>query len=132
MAENEVGPVEPLDNDQDPGPDIESSQLPSAGETRSPVRSPLGGGGGKGKITFGGDVEREQANVLGNQMMKSIEQQLGIASEHIRSIRWVETDGSKHIEDPNTYAVMEFEIVLSSGKRINLTGPIINLRIDNV
>jgi hypothetical protein len=116
--EESVGEPESIDNDQDPGPDIESSQLPS--EMR-----PEGT-----RVTFGGDKEKEQAYSLSEQMMRSVEHQLHTASEHIKSIRWIETDGSKHIDGKGELAITEFEMVLSNGKTFHLEGPIINMRIE--
>lgn len=75
------------------------------------------------------DVERAQTDSLARQMMKSITQQLETASEHVQYIRWLETDGSRSIDDPNKFAITEFELKLSSGKTIRLTGPIINMEV---
>lgn len=110
-------------NFEDPGPDIESSQSPSGGRTLH------GGSKGAGRVTFGGDLEREQASELSKQIMRSTKHQLETASEQVESIRWVETDGSKHIEDPNQLAITEFELNLTSGKRIHIEGPVMNMKL---
>jgi len=75
------------------------------------------------------DVEAAQTEALAGQMMKSIQHQMDTASEHVQSIRWLETDGSKHIDDPNKFAITEFELRLSNGRTIKITGPIMNMEV---
>lgn len=85
---------------------------------------------GTGKVEFEGDVEREQTRRLAHQIVKSTLRQMEAvdpANRQIRNVRWIETEGSRHIDDPDKFCVTEFEITLASGRRVLLTGPLINV-----
>lgn len=126
MADHEgVGPIEPIDSDEDPGPDITSTP-----QITPPTRLPSGGRPGRGRVTFGGDVEVQQASKLANQMLRSVQQQLHSASESVTYIRWEETEGSRYMEGDNEFAISSFDLHLSNGKKFHIEGPIMNIRIE--
>jgi hypothetical protein len=79
---------------------------------------------GTGRVTFEGDLEREQTSILASQMMRATETQLGIASEHIQSVKFLETDGSR---TSGQIELTMFEITLSNGKKIRLDSPLMIL-----
>lgn len=136
MDEREVGPVEPIDNEPDPGPDIGNSELLSGplSERQSPQISPgeeylkdEKSQRGTGRIFSGGDVERVQGEQLAKQIMRSTGRQLEYVSEQLSNLRWIETDGSRYVEGNDKVVVYEMEFTFANGRSIRLTGPVINV-----
>lgn len=116
--------------------DIESTNQPRDPEAPtianpSEGRTLFGGKKGAGRVTFGGDLERQQTEELSAQMLRATEHQLQTASESIERVSWIETEGSRHLPNHNELAISRFELILSSGKVYTLEGPIINMKIQN-
>jgi hypothetical protein len=112
-----------------PNPEAPTIANPSEGRTL------FGGKKGAGRVTFGGDLERQQTEELATQMMRSTEHQLQTASEQVERISWIETEGSRHLaQDPDKHgelAITRFELILGNGKVYTLEGPVINMKIQN-
>jgi hypothetical protein len=86
-------------------------------------------GAGTGRVTHEEDLERAQTHMLGEQMIRATAAQLEFASERIKSIRWIETEGSRHVDH---IVITEFELILNNGKRLLLRGPVIEMQLEGM